>query len=55
MNFPLTIEKQKLYELAEWLVGGLVLLYGMRHIREIVAFVLMELYKLLVQRNIMIA
>lgn len=50
---PKQIGRQKLYEIAEYAVAALVLLYGIRHIREIIAIVLMELYKYLIQHNML--
>jgi hypothetical protein len=44
------IAREKLYELAEWLVTGMVLVFGLQYIRQIIAFVLMELYRIFIQR-----
>ena len=50
----MVVEKQMLYEIAEWLITGLVLLYGAIYFKQIVAYVLTELYKFLVQNNMRI-
>lgn len=48
---PILLDKQKLYELAEWLITGMVLVFGFRYLKQIVAYVLMELYHTLVQKG----
>lgn len=58
MNIPISaskfLDKQKLYEIAEYAVLGLVLMYGAKHIKQIIVIVLMELYKYLVQKNFVV-
>lgn len=51
MVLPFLFEKQSLYELAEWIVTGMVLIFGMRYIKEIIAYVLMELYRIFIQHG----
>lgn len=46
------LDRYKMKEMFEWLVTGMVLIYGIRYIREIVAYVLEELHRIFVQRGI---
>ena len=41
--------RQKMYEVAEYMVTGLVLIFGFRYIRQIIAVVMTELYKIFIQ------
>ena len=51
MTTPFLLDKQKLYEIAEWIIAGMVLVFGFQYLKQIVAFVLTELYKILIQRG----
>lgn len=53
MAFPAYLNKQELYALAEWIITGMALIFGIHYLKQIIAFVLMELYKLIIQRNIL--
>lgn len=50
---PLLIDKQKLYELAEWLITGMVLVFGFKYLKQITAYVLMGLYRLFIEKAAM--
>lgn len=43
------ITKEKILELAEWLITGLVLVYGFQYLKQIVAYVLTELHRIFLQ------
>ncbi len=49
MTQPTFILRDKLYELGQWLITGLVLVLGLRYIKQIIAFVLTELYRIFIQ------
>lgn len=51
MTTPFFIDRQKLYELAEWLVTGMTLILGLRYLKQIIAYVLMELYRIFIRRG----
>jgi len=51
MTTPFIIDKLKLYELAEWIITGMVLVLGVHYLRQIIVYVLMELYRIFVQRG----
>jgi hypothetical protein len=53
VNAGKLLDKKKLYQVAEYAVATLVLAYGVKHIRQIIAFVLMELYKYLIRKNML--
>jgi len=50
---PFLIDKQKLYELAEWLITGMVLVFGFKYLKQITVYVLMSLYRLFIQKSAM--
>lgn len=49
VTFP--INRQKLYQLAEWIISGLVFILGIRYLKQVIVFVLMELYRIFIQRS----
>lgn len=51
MALPFIIDKQTLYQLAEWIITGIALVVGFRYLKEIIAYVLMELYRIFIQRG----
>jgi|GEM_PF-2766325 len=53
INAPRVPAKEFLYRIAEYAVALLVLTYGITHLKQIIAFVLMELYKYLIQQNML--
>ena len=57
MDIPLStgqaLDRQKINQLAWYALILMVIIYGISQIKEIVAFVLMELYKFLIQGNLM--
>ena len=57
MDLPLStgqvLDRQKINQLAWYALILMVIIYGISQIKEIVAFVLMELYKFLIQGNLM--
>lgn len=51
MNAQILVDRQKLYELAEWFVTAMTLLLGYRYLKQIVAYVLMQLYRIFIQKG----
>jgi hypothetical protein len=51
MEWTNSISKAKLYEMAEWAVTALALMFGWRYLKQIIAWVLMEMHRLLIQRG----
>lgn len=51
MEWASLISKDTLYEMAEWAITGLALLFGWRYLKEIIAFVLTEMHRMLIQRG----
>ena len=51
MSAPIYIDKQKLYELAELIVTGMVVIFGYQYIKQIIEYVLTELYELFIQKG----
>ena len=43
------IGRQKFYALAEYMVTGLVLIFGFRYLKQIIEVVMTELYKIFIQ------
>jgi len=53
MDIPVLISKIKLYELAQWVVGGMTILFGLKYLKQVIVFVMTELYKLLIQEHVL--
>lgn len=51
MTFTFQTERDRIYKMAEYAVTALVLIFGLNYLKQIVAMVLMELYKIFVQRG----
>ena len=49
---PFLIDKQAIYHLAEWIAAGIALMLGLHYFREILAYVLSELYQMFIQRGV---
>lgn len=52
MAFSFSTNRQLLYEVAEWVITGLVLIFGLRYLKSITAYVLMELYRLFTRSGV---
>ncbi len=51
MTASFLINRQKLYEIAEWAITGIALILGFQYLKQIIAYVLMELYKIFIQHG----
>lgn len=52
MTAPFTIDKGMLYEIADTIITGLLLIFGFRYLRQIISMVLEELYHFLIEGGI---
>lgn len=51
MTAPFTIDKGMLYEIADGIITGLLLIFGFRYLRQIISLVLEELYYFFIERG----
>lgn len=49
MNTELMVNREKLQEIAAWLIGGIVAFSGFRYLMRFVSFMLSQLYRILIQ------
>ena len=49
MTASFFIDKQWFDELAAWIAAGMVLVFGFRYLKQIIAYVAMELYRIFIQ------
>lgn len=54
MTAPFTIDKEMLYEIADGIITGLLLIFGFRYLRQIISMVLEELYHFFIEGGIAI-
>lgn len=51
MTAPFLVSKQDLYALAEAIITSMVLVLGLRYLKEIIAFVLLELHHVFIRNG----